>query len=324
MISTRYIQKLICLIFICAFNSAYAAVLDVPKKFQEKDQWCWAGVSQAILNYYNFKISQTAIAQYGTEGANIWNWLYGSSSDPNRRGINLILDNWGVANSYGYYILSKTRIQNEINSGQPFVIRWGWDTGGGHFVVGRGIENNDIYIMDPWPGNGYSINNYDWIVSGGGHTWTHTLETKQSFITISLSSAFIVYMQEFANLEINIKYQNPDNSTADKIICKWKIETEVTNKNGSTKFLTLLKGKFKQKDVPANSLLEFRKDITEKLNKKLQKKKFADLPYNEKIPARIIVDLKGKIHDKKGLINNSNVYSISFYKSWPLSENNLP
>jgi hypothetical protein len=27
-------------------------VLDVPEKFQAMDQWCWAGVSEAILNYY--------------------------------------------------------------------------------------------------------------------------------------------------------------------------------------------------------------------------------------------------------------------------------
>ena len=171
--------------------------------------------------------------------------------------------------------------------------------------------------MDPWPGNGYSINDYDWIVSGGGHSWTHTLQTKAKTISISLFNAFITYTQDVANLEINIQYQNIHNSTVKKIICKWKIETEVTNKNGSTKFLTLLKGNFKQKDVPANSLLNFQKNITEKLNKKLRKRKFASLPCNEKIPAKIVVNLKGKIHDKKGLFNGSDSYSISFIKSDP-------
>jgi len=201
MVTIPYIRKLVCIIFICALNTVYATVLNVPEKFQEENQWCWAGVSQAILEYYNVITSQTAIAQYGTEGANIWNWLYGSSSSPTRRGINMILENWGVANTYGYYILSKIEVQNEIDALQPFVIRWGWDSGGGHFVVGRGIETNDVYIMDPWPGNGYSINDYNWVVSGGGHTWTHTLETvipEPGFIiTFLFFGVFVAKKQKF-------------------------------------------------------------------------------------------------------------------------------
>ncbi len=175
--SKSYIRKLICIIFVCALNSVYGTVLNVPEKFQEKNQWCWAGVSQAVFEYYNVFLTQTVIAQYGTEGSNIWNYLYGSSSNPTRRGINMIFDNWGVANTYGAYTLTKAQVQTEIDGLQPFIIRWGWDTGGGHFVVGRGIETDNVYIMDPWPGNGYSINDYNWVVSGGGHTWTHTLET---------------------------------------------------------------------------------------------------------------------------------------------------
>ena len=140
MLTMSYIKKIVCFFFICSLSSGFSDILDLPNKTQEKNQWCWAGVSQAILNYYDFKVSQSAIAQYGTEGANIWNWLYGNSSDPTRRGINLILNNWGIGNTYGYYSLSKTQIQNEINAGKPFVIRWGWDTGGGHFIVGRGYR----------------------------------------------------------------------------------------------------------------------------------------------------------------------------------------
>ena len=177
MLSILLKKLFLCIIFVCFISSVSAKVLDVPEKIQEKNQWCWAGCSQAILEYYNVITSQTAIAEFGTEGQNIWNYLYGTGSSPTRRGINLILDNWGVANSYGYYILSKNDIQNQIDGNQPFVVRWGWDTGGGHFIVGRGIDVNNVYTMDPWTGNGYSIDDYDWIVKGGGHTWTHSLET---------------------------------------------------------------------------------------------------------------------------------------------------
>lgn len=159
-----------------AAPAAPAAVLDVPERIQVLNQWCWAGSSEAILNYYGVWATQSEIGEYGTEGQNIWNWLYGSSSGPTRRGINMILDNWGVENVYGYYTLTPSAVEDRIDSGEPFVIRWGWDAGGGHFVVGRGYEGSDIYYMDPWPGNGYEVADYDWMVRGSTHTWTHTLE----------------------------------------------------------------------------------------------------------------------------------------------------
>lgn len=156
--------------------SASAGVLDVPERIQVLNQWCWAGSSEAVLNYYGVWATQSEIGSYGTEGQNIWNWLYGSSTGPTRRGINMILDNWSVANVYGYYTLTQSAAEDRIDAGQPFVIRWGWDSGGGHFVVGRGYEGDDVYYLDPWPGNGYQVAAYDWVVRGGTHTWTHTLE----------------------------------------------------------------------------------------------------------------------------------------------------
>jgi hypothetical protein len=156
--------------------SASAGVLEVPARIQVLNQWCWAGSSEAILNYYGVWATQSEIGAYGTEGQNIWNWLYGSSTGPTRRGINMILDNWSVSNVYGYYTLTPAASADRIDAGQPFVIRWGWDAGGGHFVVGRGYEGDDIYYLDPWPGNGYQVATYDWMVRGGTHTWTHSLE----------------------------------------------------------------------------------------------------------------------------------------------------
>jgi len=68
------------------------------------------------------------------------------------------------------------KCRNQIDSSHPFVIRWGWYAGGGHFIDGRGIEGNYIYYMDPWPGEGYKIALYSWVVDDGIHQWTHSLE----------------------------------------------------------------------------------------------------------------------------------------------------
>ena len=155
-----------------------ARVLNVPERFQEQDQWCWAGTTQAIFWYYGIVLTQTQIADYGTNGYNTPNYLYGSDSeDPYyRKGINLILNNWGLNSSYGDYTMTQMEVQNQIDSGRPFVIRWGWYSGGGHFVDGRGIEGNYVYYMDPWPGEGHKIALYNWVVDDGNHVWTHSLE----------------------------------------------------------------------------------------------------------------------------------------------------
>jgi hypothetical protein len=48
-----------------------ALILGVPQCWQEQDQWCWAATSQSVLAFYGTTLTQTQIAQYGTDGANI-------------------------------------------------------------------------------------------------------------------------------------------------------------------------------------------------------------------------------------------------------------
>lgn len=79
------------LVFLLGTGTVWAGVLNVQQHNQEQDQWCWAAGSQAILEYYRTIKTQTTIAQYGTDGQNIWNWIYGSSTNPTRNGIDLIL-----------------------------------------------------------------------------------------------------------------------------------------------------------------------------------------------------------------------------------------
>jgi hypothetical protein len=165
-----------------------AQVLNVPEVIQEQTQWCWAGVSKCILDYYGYPHTQCEIAEYartvitwtsyGTTdccvnpnvGCNYWNYNYGYPGS-----IQDILLHFGSITGYGTgSALSLTNVQQEITAGHPFVVRWGWAAGGGHFVVGHGINGSDVYYMNPWFNEGLHVSTYAWLLTDGNHTWTHT------------------------------------------------------------------------------------------------------------------------------------------------------
>ncbi|NUM33971.1 MAG: C39 family peptidase [Candidatus Brocadiae bacterium] len=159
------------LLFLCV--AAHAQTLNVPQCYQEKTQWCWAGCTQATLSYYGKSVSQSTIAQHGSHGENNWIWLWGQSENPYRSSIQNLLAIWKIPSSAVSSALSQSQVQSEINAGRPVQIRWGWDSGGGHFVLCKGINGSTLYVMDPW--SGPTVNSYSWVVKGNGHTWTHTL-----------------------------------------------------------------------------------------------------------------------------------------------------
>src|SRR5438045_610305 len=67
----------------------------VPEVYQEQDQWCWAGTTQAVISHYGKYVSQCSIAEYvrtvatwhsygstnccvsGSGGCNYWNYNWG-------------------------------------------------------------------------------------------------------------------------------------------------------------------------------------------------------------------------------------------------------
>ena len=171
------------LVFLLGTGTVWAGALNVQQHNQEQDQWCWAASSQAVMEYYRTIKTQTEIAQYGTGGQNIWNWLTGSSTNPTRNGIDLILLYFArLATTHYSSSLLESTVKTQIDARRPFVVRWGWDTGGGHFVVARGLVGDNMYLMDPWYGP--TINTYSWVCqgssSGSMHTWTDTLTINTS------------------------------------------------------------------------------------------------------------------------------------------------
>jgi hypothetical protein len=164
--------------------------LAVPERIQEYSNWCWAGSGQAVLYYNGQYPAQCEIANYAwsttrccsgstnfydkVKGCNKANWLYGTDGS-----IEGILGNWGVGSEGTEDVLTWSAGVQELDNGYPFVMRFGWSTGGGHFLVTYGYISSGSYLkyMDPWPGEGYTTSLYTWVVSASDHDWTHTLTT---------------------------------------------------------------------------------------------------------------------------------------------------
>ena len=152
--STYFIAPFI--FFLLFFTNINAQILLVPEIEQEQNQWCWAGVSKCVLDCYGASVQQCEIAEYtrntatfnnfGTvdccidpnQGCNYWNYNWGSSGS-----IEDILSNFGgITTTNLGSVLSQTQWQTEITNNTPFIIRFGWNSGGGHFVVGYGVAGS--------------------------------------------------------------------------------------------------------------------------------------------------------------------------------------
>ncbi len=181
-----------------------AAVLNVSQCYQEKDQWCWNASAQMVLQFKGYQFSQTEIANWAVGGQNVPNFLYGS--DATRKGVDLVLSHFGNISSTGSEsAMALSTLDSEMSGSRPVVIRWGWDSGGGHIVVLRGTSGDSVYINDPWPDNGQSVNSYSWVVQGGTHTWTHTLKLQGGGTDYAS-----LYQQ---NYNLAVQYYNAANAT---------------------------------------------------------------------------------------------------------------
>jgi hypothetical protein len=205
------------------FSSAGAQVLNVNNTEQEYNQWCWAACSKAILDYYGFITPQCDIAEYtrssatwhsfGTvncctnaqQGCNYWNYNWGYAGS-----IQDILIHFGNLQNIGGGVISQALVTNEMQHNRLFVIRWEWSSGGGHFIVGHGINGNNVYFMNPWFGEGLHIGTYSFMLSGvdgtstATHTWTHT----------NRITSIVDAVNEFGNEESILVYPNPFSSEA--------------------------------------------------------------------------------------------------------------
>ena len=190
MISNTYSRKTLILVLtaLVLLGSSLSAqtILQVPERIQEQSQWCWDACSQAIMAYYGTEMSQCDIANWTrvqagwgdddccTNGSGaICNQPWYASGHPGA--VSAIIAHFGgITSTWHGSVFSQATSNAVLGNWRPYGFRWGWDGGGGHFLVARGFNGDDIHYMNP--GSGYAVGDYDWMVSGGSHTWTETLE----------------------------------------------------------------------------------------------------------------------------------------------------
>ncbi|MES1181516.1 MAG: T9SS type A sorting domain-containing protein [Flavobacterium sp.] len=222
---------LLSLVLFVSVGARSQTVLAIPTVIQVENQWCWAGCTNSILSYYGISTTQCQIAEYvrtvatwhnfgstnccttASLGFNYWNYNWGGSGS-----MEDILMNFGsIADAPFYGALPFATINTEISAGRPFIIRWGWYSGGGHFIVGKGFDaSNNVYYMNPWPGEGAKIANYNWMVNDSVHQWTHT-----NVLTTNPPTPTFISEAGSDNTEVKV-YPNPANEKI-SIISKQEI-----------------------------------------------------------------------------------------------------
>ncbi len=230
-------KKILLIVLVVIGFSAQAQVLNVPQITQEQDEWCWAGCSKCMLNYYGDSIEQCTIAEYARE---VISWTsfgtknccidgHDSCNTPNydwgaNGSIADILHHFKGISCTGFNgVLTESEITAQMAAKELFVEHWSWAAGGGHFVVGSGISGGTIYYMNPWPGEGLSMCSYAWMQTDGDHTWDETL---------SISNVPQLAVSELPALQTELIYPNPSTGLI-TIKGLGQGETNVTIYNGT-------------------------------------------------------------------------------------------
>ncbi len=198
-----------CLEFTDVFaQSSISATITVTPYTQEQSQWCWAACTRMVDWAYSSTTPpvQCSIVNKANDQCDGWfniccSSLNGSrpsacstplsSNYPNNMyGCNGSLS-WlmnyyaGPNTSYGSS-LSSSLVTGNIAAGKLMVARWGWTSGGGHFVVLYGfkqVNGSPLTVSYANPSSGSRVTeNYSYFVANSNRTWTHTLRMNQASV----------------------------------------------------------------------------------------------------------------------------------------------
>jgi hypothetical protein len=216
---------------------AQAGNLPVPLRFQEQTNWCWAGTSQSILQYFGNNVAQCNIVNWALSRSDCCNSpssaacnvplsMYGSSGNDSTQAI---LQHFGAITSIGQAsTLSPAAIVAEMKAGRPFAIRWLWNgSTNAHLLTAKGFIGNDnnglMYLNDP--ANAERITDYNNAVSDTvpnntpDHTWTHTLSITtrtmpSTNISVNGSEGPTLTVSASTNLNVQIELFPNGNATS--------------------------------------------------------------------------------------------------------------
>jgi hypothetical protein len=182
------LRRLVGLTVVCAATAtvaapAYGAYADTATKLnftqqaQEKSNWCWAAAGNSVAAYLGKSYSQNQFCNMAFNRSinsacpNNQATLANDQTAFQKIGIN--------PGTYVYDYLWYSSVIREIDAKRPILARIQWSSGGGHMEVLYGYDqsNSWVYWGNPWGSSPrYNWATYDYYVSNGSFSWTHSLD----------------------------------------------------------------------------------------------------------------------------------------------------
>jgi hypothetical protein len=192
----KYIQHIVAFALIALFNTNTNAQVvtgvSCPTTIQEQTNWCWAACSKMVYwNYGAGAINQCDAAnvsknlEMNTGCGSLANSNLSACSSPLTfnspqamygctGSLQSILSNYGIASTSFASSLSAATVTTATNTKKLMIARWGWNNGGGHFVVINRYKAGNVYYNNPLSGAViWAYNTF--LTANGAGSWTHSL-----------------------------------------------------------------------------------------------------------------------------------------------------
>ena len=161
-----------------AYYNAYhgyfdvAVIRSVPLFAQETDQWCWAGTGRMIMYYHGVDVSQCHQASKAFFPSYSWDVCCSSTYKNDktycRKPYYPEFSKYGFTSTWVGSALSWNDLVGQINNNYPFTMWWSWNSGGAHYLVGKGYDSSgNVYYHDPWNGVN-KVNTYNTVLYAEG------------------------------------------------------------------------------------------------------------------------------------------------------------
>lgn len=199
-----------------------------PAYIQSQTQWCWAASTQMVYWCYKpgsiqqcdaVNVSKNlemntgcgSLANSATSACtspltfNNPQYMYGCAGS-----LQSILSNYAIPSTSFASNLSAATLSAAVSARKLVIARWGWNGGGGHFVVVNRYKSGNVYFNNPLSGAViWSYNAFN--TANGAGTWTHTLRMNNASVygsTLYRESNETVKTELPTTLELNM-YPNP-------------------------------------------------------------------------------------------------------------------
>lgn len=170
-----------------------------PSYIQSQTQWCWAASSQMV--YWCYKpgtIQQCDAAnvsktlEFNTGCGNLANSNLSACSYPSTfnnpqsmygcaGSLQSILSNYAISSTSFASSLTAATLTTAMTNRRLVIARWGWNGGGGHFIVVNRYKSGNVYFNNPLSGSVIWTYNTFKTANGAGN-WTHSLRMNSSCV----------------------------------------------------------------------------------------------------------------------------------------------